>query len=80
MADLHEPNSRTSFDAMMGDLMAVGLYGDPVGENFENSSLRDQDLPASDTWHVSPTHQLFRAAWFVAIFVISAAISPYILN
>jgi hypothetical protein len=82
MADPHEPSSKTSFDATMGDLFAAGLYGDPVRDNFASgpsASIR-HDLTNSTFRHASPRRRLLIVVWFVAIFVISALVSPYIIN
>ncbi len=82
MADPHEPSSKTSFDATMGDLFAAGIYGDPVRDNFASeppSSIR-HDLTNSNFRHASPKRRLFIVVWLFAIFVISALVSPYILN
>ena len=80
MSDLHEPPSKTSFDAMMGDLMAVGVYGDPVRDSFEKLPLHSRSSPGHKSRPASPKHRLVVAAWFVAIFAITAAASPYVLN
>ncbi|MBV1692691.1 hypothetical protein KRR38_34940 [Novosphingobium sp. G106] len=82
MADPHEHPSRTSFDATTGDLIAAGIYGDIVRDNFDAvpSALRHSNAPNSIYRHVSTKRRLLIAGWFIAIFVISALVSPYILN
>jgi len=82
MADPHEPLSKTSFDATTGDLIAAGIYGDHVRENFEAvpSALRHRYPSGSASRHISPKRRILIAVWFIAIFAISAFASPYILN
>lgn len=80
MSDPHSPPFKTPSDAAMGDYIAVGIYGDPIRDNFEAEPPRYRYPSSSVSRRLSAKHRLFIAAWFIAIFVISAAVSPYLLN
>jgi hypothetical protein len=63
--------------------MAFGLYGDPAARQWQPGGMVPTNKPsigALDDRYLTPRTKFVLSAWAVAVFVISAVVSPYILN
>ena len=82
MSDERWPQNKTPLDAAMGDPLAAGFYGDQVRDQFDASGPGSQNAISRvlGEGRLPIGKRIAIGLWFIAVFLVSALVSPYLFN